>query len=780
MTDHNLGPIIADAASIKRELARRRSTQVFKTVTGSTLALVNQKVQLELKDGWEVAKRNKRSVRIAKDKPPDELLEDEIWTVLAQMGFQEMSEGRNFQVSMGPNLSPRQIDVFAKDDEVALVVECTQKDHPGRKSMDYLIQKLSANREAIHEAVVAQYGRQAKLRVKYVIATRNISWSQADLDRCEDSEISVISDTEIDYYSALVQHLKHAARFQLLAHLFGGSSVRGLANTVVATRGKMGGDTFYAFLIRPDELLKIAYVGHRASRTVDNIRTYQRMLQPKRLKRISEFINAGGKFPTNIVVNLKTQRNKQTNRNRPLRFEEKQKIGDESFGVLHLPAQYASAWIIDGQHRLYGYAYARTTNGFNHDHSTVPVLAYENLPAEKEMNLFIDINSKQVRVTTSLLMELYSELHWDSQDPREAFQALLSRLASRLNSDPTSPLFDRVIVSGKKKTSHRCLTQTSLRDGLLVARLLGSLSQDVLLPGPLSTPDVSDYEGNLRKSFSVLTDCLRVLSEGLPDHWKRGNAPGGYLCTNNGLRALFHVIADITHHVHSIKGTNLCHLDPDAISQLVSPYLDPLVTHFKTASSQQVQAFRAIGSSLTAVKQQSHGLEVHIHTHCPTFNPPELRQYLASRDQAGTESAARKVTEIHRRLFEYVIDVLKDHHGERDKRWWIQGIPLKIRQQCTNEWEAQDRRGSEESHLHLISYIEICLRNWDLVKDVVSLDQADKINKKRNTKWIKDLNDIRQITSHPERGILDTDQVRFVDETHDKVTRFFPERPEGS
>ena len=170
------------------------------------------------------------------------------------------------------------------------------------------------------------------------------------------------------------------------------------------------------------------------------VETYQRMLQPKRLKEIAAYINGGGKFPANTVVNLKTGK-KST-----LKFEERAKIGDEALGILHLPPLYASAWIIDGQHRLYGYAYAREGNGFDQDKSTVPVLAYENLPAEKEMNLFIDINSKQVKVPTGLLVELYSDLHWHSSEPDKAFQALLSRICSRLNIEPAFPKYRRYSV----------------------------------------------------------------------------------------------------------------------------------------------------------------------------------------------------------------------------------------------------------------------------------------------------------------------------------------------
>ena len=60
------------------------------------------------------------------------------------------------------------------------------------------------------------------------------------------------------------------------------------------------------------------------------------------------------------------------------------------------------------------------------------------------------------------------------------------------------------------------------------------------------------------------------------------------------------------------------------------------------------------------------------------------------------------------------------------------------------------------------------------MKDVISLSARDRNNKRANTKWIKDLNEIRKITTHPERGVLTTDQVAFVNEIFDKVEALFP------
>ena len=768
MTEEYLGPLVS-GDEINPELRRRKSKDLFKTVSASNRKLIAKKVRLEEEDGWRIFKKNVKSTRMAKSKPADEQLEDEVWSILAQMGFKEMSEGRQFTIAVEKGLPPRQIDVFAKDDESVVIVECTQRDRPGKKQMAPLIQKIRAIRESLLNSIHKTYSQQTKLKVKFVIATRNILWSDADLSKCEEAQIAIIADAELDYYAALVQHLKHASRYQLLGHMFGGQKIGGLAREVVATRGEMGGRTFYSFLISPDELLKIAYVGHKASRDIDDLETYQRMLQPLRLKKIAEYINGGGKFPTNIVVNLKK------NKKEAFKFNEIEKIGKNALGVLHLPPIYASAWIIDGQHRLYGYAYARGAGGFNQDSTVLPVLAYENLPAEEEMNLFIDINSKQVKVNTGLLVELYSDLHWKSANPEEAFQALLSRIASRLNSKSTSPLHNRMVVTGKKKTNSRCLTQTSIRDGLSVAKLLGTSHKGTIVPGPLATTKADAYDANLKKGLLVISDCLRMFSTKMPTHWEVGDGPSGYLCTNNGIRALFHVIKDISDYIRHKDGTDLCLFDADDTFAAVEPYLKVLANFFKNASDQEVQAFRRIGSSLTAVRQQAHGMEVHIQKEFPDFKPAGLQEYLESRDVSGTEEAREKVLHIQERMFCYVTDVLKKQYGTQDKAWWVQGVPSNIRIDCSGRWEQKNREGDEEEQLYFQNYVDIFLHNWDIVKDVISLDAKDKQAKKVNVKWISDLSKIRNKVVHPEQGVLSTEQVAFVEDIYKKVEEHFPE-----
>ncbi len=263
-----LGPLLTEPDEIIPAIRNRKKTYIEKSITSKT------KKNLEEKDGWRLLRKNKRSFRLAKDKSLAERLEDELWTIVASMGFNELSDGRNFTINVGKSSNPRQIDVFAKDDESALFIECTSCEKPKKKQMGTLIEKIVSIRSKIFNSVNAHYGKPSKLKLRWIIATRNIEWGKADLVKAENEKIIVLRDNEINYYKRLTQLYKKAAKYQILSHVFSGESIKGLDFVVPATRGKMGGFTFYNFLIKPNDLLKISYISHQASRDVNDLDTY--------------------------------------------------------------------------------------------------------------------------------------------------------------------------------------------------------------------------------------------------------------------------------------------------------------------------------------------------------------------------------------------------------------------------------------------------------------------------------------------------------------------------
>ena len=274
---------------IQSTLRKRRQRLNFITVRKGT-------EDVYFKDGWEISRRNKRTSRLSKPKPIGDALEDEIWCIMARMGFSEMSADNQFKIPLdikNDSVPPKQIDVFAKDDEAIILVECKSSEEPKKRSFQKDINEIQGIREKIIKSIRKHYGRDKKLKVGWIFATRNVTWSKPDIERTKDASILVLSDMNIDYYDNLTSHIGKAAKYQLMADLFGKQKIPELDIVVPAIKGSIGNTEFYTFNIEPSKLLKIAFISHRAKMDKGTVASYQRMLKKGRLKSIRQYIEDG-------------------------------------------------------------------------------------------------------------------------------------------------------------------------------------------------------------------------------------------------------------------------------------------------------------------------------------------------------------------------------------------------------------------------------------------------------------------------------------------------------
>ena len=306
----------------------------------------------EKEEGWEFLSdtKNPKKVKVKKDKPQDEVFEDTLWLLFANMGFFHMNSDNNFHMAYGDALGQtQQIDVFAADDETILIIECKSavslKDGVFKKEIEALGSKMNG----LRAEALKKYPQR---KVKFIFATNNYRISPEDNSRMDGLGIIHFSEQEINYYTELTKHLGTSARYQLLSNLFANTEIKGMDNLIPAIRGQMGGHTYYSFSIEPEKLLKIGYVLHRSEANNNMMPTYQRIIKKSRLNSVRKFINEEhGYFPNSIIISIDSKR--------PLQFDrsEKQVKGAVAdLGILHLPKKYKSAYIIDGQHRLYGYS----------------------------------------------------------------------------------------------------------------------------------------------------------------------------------------------------------------------------------------------------------------------------------------------------------------------------------------------------------------------------------------------------------------------------------------
>jgi DNA sulfur modification protein DndB len=292
--------------------------------------------------------------------------------------------------------------------------------------------------------------------------------------------------------------------------------------------------------MEPEKLLKISYILHRVNVNNDD-RGYQRLVTRSRLKEIEGFIDSDGYFPNSIIININTKNDE------PLYFDKINSPDHDSKitepVILHLPKKYHCAFIIDGQHRLYGYAGSKYRQN-----NTIPVVAFENLPADEQIQLFVRINSKQKPVSKNLLTTIGAELMWNSEKYDEALSALMSKLLQDLGEKDNSPLYGCIILGDKTKTVKTCITlDTVIVYGLKKSTFFAKLNKKKLVNtghlwcDPKKEGGTVDYTPMLEKSYLFFRTYFNHVKEKTEKIWNLGSAPGGFIAMNIGILCFIRV-----------------------------------------------------------------------------------------------------------------------------------------------------------------------------------------------------------------------------------------------
>jgi len=692
-----------------------------------------------LHDGWRIQKQYKTSSRLILDKQYSTLLEDRVWTLLYQMGFDYLSGERGAKLrikSDDPDSPTNQVDVVAIDHDVALAVECKSAEIPKKNPrFQEQLAKHGEIRKRFSAAVRNKFSGDIKRQIALVMSISNIVLTDNDKKRAADQNIVIFDGSDLAYYETLVMHLGPAARYQFLSDILPGKHIQGLDLTVPAVRSRMGGFYCYTFSISPEFLLKIAYVSHRSKGKASDVDAYQRMIKKQRLKKIKEYISEEGMFPTNIVVNLEKgsfrfDRGKQ----------ESETSEEATFGWLKLRPTYKSAWLIDGQHRLYAYSgHERATT------SSLSVLAFEGLPPSKQAELFIDINAAQKSVKSSLLQELYAELHWNADDIATRVKAVISKAVQSMNQDPQSPFFNRILLTDQRRSPTRCISMASIFGELARSGFYYSKKR-IVEYGPLWA---EDNQSMLTRTSSVTNAWFELIQDRAKDWWDLGSDDNGGLAMNGGVAICLGVLKSIFDHME-LQGLGLGQLSDVDLIQKIAPYGKVLGHYFGTMTPDERKLFRA----LRGVQGKTTGMR-----HCqqalrekfPHFNPVGLEKFIQQELAQTNKKAFEIISRIESSVKKDVIEQLKEEFGEEDSLWWFEGVPGGIRKRIDDKInEDKGRAGGREENFNLIHFREIVISNWKLFDRALAYGKSG--DKKARTAWLNDVNQIRKI-SHHEKGI---------------------------
>lgn len=723
----------------------------------TTKTIKNALIEEELSKGWIVERHHKRTTRLRKEKPHYIRLEDRVWVLLYRMGFTHLSSADGAVLVLDPksNDSPRtKVDVVGLDHEIALAVECKSSERLSKRpQFQEELGKFALIRRRFAAVVNSQFKKDVKRQVVLAMFLSNILLSTNDKKRARDHNILLFDDHDLDYFERLVKHTGIAAKYQLFCEMLPNKPIRGLEIKLPAVRTKIGGSLCYSFCMSPAYLLKIAYVSHRSKTKGADIDTYQRMVKKSRLDRIRGYISGGGIFPTNIVINLS---------NKHLEFHQmsqdtSNERGNERgiLGWLTIRPSYKSAWIIDGQHRLYAYSGHQRA-----EKDVLPILAFQNLKPSQQANLFVEINSKQKRVKKSLLDELFAELKWDSDNHKDKVAAIISKTYQYLNAEPESALYGKIMPVDYTKDAIRCISLTSLcsateKCNFYIHKTRGD---HILESGAFWR---GDSLATLKRTMYVIDHWLNLIKSKTSDWWAKGAGEGGGLSMNEGVMTLIRVLGTVIDFLEG-QGVKLIPLDDEDLFEFVKPYGEALGDYLSEMSEidrTEFRKFRAEQGIQARVRRCQKGMRDRI----PNFNPTGLDKFLEE-EMAQTNKNARDIVDyIEITLQRLVLEELQREFGADQSEWWILGIPKQIRVEATKSWEDDNRsRGEPWCYFNLIDYRKIALANWTLFQNILGYGKG---NKDRRTGWITYVNDIRNALSHISSGVsISIDQLNQLQE----------------
>ena len=200
-----------------------------------------------------------------------------------------------------------------------------------------------------------------------------------------------------------------------------------------------------------------------------------------------------------------------------------------------------------------------------------------------------------------------------------------------------------MLLTGDEKNGQRCLTLTSLVDGIKGNNLAGRVQKlqggaSVLQAGPLGHLSASSVD-SMRKLQRGLQLYFGLFADGAREHWDLGDAKGGYLGTNLGLRALLVLLRKVVGFVER-DGTRVVSMSPEELIELVQPYVQPVIDFFARATAGEVAYFRNRGSSLASVDQNAMQMMAIVASVRADFDLPEIKAYLESQDAAAPSRRA--------------------------------------------------------------------------------------------------------------------------------------------
>jgi len=604
------------------------------------------------KDGWAEFITLKTKIKMQRPKPVGTAFEDKIWAMFYDLGFRILNRDEHLEIKWGEGDGDhKQIDVLAVSDEAIFVVECKAASKLTQTSFKSVIDGIEHYKEGIIRALRQIYGEK---KVKFILATDNYRVGEEDTNRMKEKHIFHLNENAYKYILGLLKSYKTCVNYQFYGMMFKSELISSKRIRIPALRGKMGGSYYYMLSIEPETLLKMGFVLHRTKVNDSMAPTYQRLLSAKRLPAITKFIQKGGYFPNSLIVNFDTSGSRKMKINFDL-AENSSEDSNAQLGTLSIPNAYGIAYIIDGQHRLYGYAGTdyKTTN-------TIPVVAFVDMESKEQLQIFMDINEHQKAVSKNLRIDLEEDMNWESPRVDSRLKALRSSIIKALTADTGSVLANKISVGEDAST----LNIAPFYNGLLQSALLPRASKQSYT----KDVEVCMYDTQNLNHEKAMTECRKRVAVYLRECYNYIYSEldeqlfNDFIMCNRGTYAFVALVGTLNKYL--VQTNHVAQFAP--ISErmaVVKPYLDIFIGYLSNLPANDESELRSARGQ-QAERTWLCRFQNSIHKTVAEYNPDGLESWLISQD-TGLQQRAKEFTEkIFGILKNRILEKLQELFGD--------------------------------------------------------------------------------------------------------------------
>ena len=751
--------MLDDIAALKKKFNAKNTEFI-------TIKVPHNEVSFYEQQGYIISKRTKYKTHLKIKKSEGVQFEDDIWCMFYKLGFRNLNSDEQLRIQWGPNpTDTQQLDVVAVGEEAIFVVECKSAAKPKSHSFKIELTNIGNYKEGVTSVLQKIYG--CNKRVKFIFATRNYRFAEEgeDIMRMKNSNIFHLNDNSYNYITNLIKSYKESVIYQFYGLMFKDELINDSKIKIPVLKGNMGNHNYYIFSIEPILLLKIGFVLHRTRVNDSMAPTYQRLLVPSRLNGITKFIDEGGYFPNSIIINFNAPNDNLKVEFTPIKSNTDSK---SEFGFLHIPNAYGIAYIIDGQHRVYGYAQSQ----FKYK-NTIPVVAFENMESEEQLKIFMEINENQKAVTPSLRLDLEEDLYWKSNRLDSRMKALRSSIIKGLSGNSNHVLYNRISVGEDSSLLSFKPFDTALgRSGLIpkatATQWTGNLDTCIY---NINETNIDIAMKDSRKKITIFIDGAYSIADKILED----DAKNNYLFSNRGTFAFITLVGSIHEYLVHIGELSLAST-VQARLDAISPYITKLAECLNKLSEEEARTIKGqLGQGADIFWLRS--FQNIINRNFPDYYPDELIEWKETQDKGLQDEATAMKEDIKKQLKNVVFSRLEAIYSNK----WINNVAV-----LRNEVEGRiikmygDNDDFEMSDydwkdfIDVPEYKEIIEKNFShqLFEEAFAINiglqfrtKKDKLywlsliteprNKKKSTFTRSDVNRLELISNHLQRFITE-------------------------